>query len=139
MNMFVGMIESKMSNNRIYLRKPWREEFNEKCYCRIASYESQSNGKINVILAFRTKVDMEEFDSLGTDYTGFCEYLPDTFEAEISCDYITIPKKYRELCRLENGKIFLQLGFGEYICFAIDKKKVNEEEMNNLLTLLMKS
>ena len=82
---------------------------------------------------------MEEFDTLGTNYTGFYEHLPDIFEAKISYGYITIPKKYRELCRFENGNQLLQLGFGKYICFAIDKKKVNEEEKNNLLTLLMES
>ena len=82
---------------------------------------------------------MEEFEILGTDFAGFCEYLPDIFEAKISYGYITIPKKYRELCRFENRKQFLQMGFGKYICFAIDKKKANEKEMNNLLTVLMES
>lgn len=137
MKYFFGKREARMSYNRIYISNFWRKEFEDKCYCRMASYMSQNNEKINAIVVFKTKDNMERLNCMCLEFDGVGEYLTDTFEAKISYGYITVPKKYRELCQFENGKQFIQVGLGDCICCAVDLCKVDEEEVDNFIESLL--
>lgn len=137
MAVLYGKYESRFNYNRIHIRKSLRKEFGDKYYCRIASYLSQNDEKIYAIVIFKTKDSMEKLNCMCPEFDGVGEYLTDTFEAKISYGYITVPKKYRELCKFENGKIFIQLGFGDCICFAADLWKVDDEETDNLIESLL--
>ncbi len=137
MKLLFGKRESRFSYNRIYISNLWRTEFGDKCYCRIASYVSQNNEKINAVVIFKTKDNLERLNCICPEFDGFGEYLNETFEAKISYGYITIPKKYRELCKLKNGKRFIQVGFGDCICCAVDLWKDDEEEFDDLIEHLL--
>lgn len=137
MKILFGKRESRFSYNRIYISNFWRKEFEDKCYFRIASYLSQNNEKINAILVFKTKDNMENLNCMRPEFDRVGEYLTDDFEAKISYGYITIPKKYRELCQFENGKQFIQVGLGDCICCAVDLWKVDEEEFDDFIESLL--
>lgn len=137
MKYFFGKREARMSYNRIYISNLWRNEFGDKCYCRMASYMSQNNEKINAIVVFKTKNNMENLNCMCPEFDGIGEYSTDTFEAKISYGYITVPKKYRELCQFANGKQFIQVGLGDCICCAVDLWKVDEKEVDNFIEFLL--
>ncbi len=98
---------------------------------------SQNNEKINAVVIFKTKDNLGRLNCICPEFDGFGEYLNETFEAKISYGYITIPKKYRELCKLKNGKRFIQVGFGDCICCAVDLWKDDEEEFDDLIEYLL--
>lgn len=137
MSILYGKYESRFSYNRIRIRNSLNNKFGNICYCRIASYLSQNNKKIYAIVIFKTKDNMERLNCICPKFDGYGEYLNETFEAKISYGYITIPKKYRELCQFENGKQLIQVGLGDCICCAVDLWKVDEEEVDNFIEFLL--
>ena len=136
MELLIGRCETTINNCRLSIPEFWAKQFNGKCYCRTGSYISESYGKINIIVVHVMKEDSENKDGM---LFRKGEYGDEMFEMEISSEFITIPKRYIDMCELgANGQVTL-LGLGN--CFsiakdiiAVDKQEI--EELDRILELI---